>query len=156
MRSTLALFLIACGPADDRLPGPTDHQSEHACEHLETGTPESITAATDEEGAAAAIVELQDTPYLVSLPNAALGYATLRIVEQHSYVAIFVRERDALIDGPNFEPAFRHGVCPDRIGDDFRWHIDEPGDYLLTFSDEGPREVWMQAVLEEAGHDDGP
>jgi hypothetical protein len=156
MRSSffVALVLIGCGPADDRLPGPNDGLAEHSCEHLATDTPEAITAATTEDGAADVVIELQDTPYLVTLPAAANGYASLRISTEHSYVAMFVRERGAVIDGPNFEAAFRHASCSGQIADDFRWHIDDPDDYVLTFSDEGPREVWLQAVLEESGHDD--
>src|SRR5689334_18802840 len=99
LRLLFALSLIGCGPADDRLPGPDDPASQGSCEALDSATPEQITAATDETAAADVIIELRDTPYLVALPDAAIGYASLRISEEHSYVALFVREQGALIDG---------------------------------------------------------
>jgi hypothetical protein len=147
------LVLAACGPGDDRLPGPNDHAAEHSCEALED-TPTPITAASDEAGAAGAVLLLDSTPYLVTLPDGALGYATLRVDVEHSYMAMFVREREAVIEAPGDAVFRRHALCPGSIGDDIRMHVDEPGDYLVTFSPEGPREVWLQVVLESAGHDE--
>lgn len=153
-----ASLLGACGPSDNRIVGRDDLVAEHSCEALDL-TPTEITAAGDEAGAAGVVMTLGETPYLVTLPAAgAQGFAMLRIDAEHTYAAMFVRERDAVVEAPG-DPVFRkHFFCPDRIGDDIRMHIDLPGDYLVTFSDEGPREIWLQAVLEEAGHmeDAGP
>lgn len=150
-----AALWLACGPADDRLVGPTDHVAEHACEAFEDDTTTPLTAVADASSIADATITLGDTPYVVTLPEGAQSYAGLNITTEHSYLAIFTRERDVVVDVEGGDVSYRrHAICPDLIGEDVRVHIDEIGLHAMTFSDEGPREVWLQAVLESAGHDE--
>lgn len=163
LRQLLLITTLLSGcdgePPDTRPLGPSDTAAMRSC------TPPAampITAATTAAAASSAVIHLPEeaatagNAYRVTLPASAEGFATLEVHTIHNDVALFVSDRGMITNlTPDGIPSgLRHAVCPDTLIDDYRVHIDDPGQYTLTFSATGPREITVVAILARLGHDD--
>ncbi|MBX3270095.1 MAG: hypothetical protein KF729_07525 [Sandaracinaceae bacterium] len=158
---SLALCCACDGPSDDRPRGDADAAAMASCTAA-GGAPQALVAASSAASAGDAVIELPAivgaaNPYRVTLPAGAAGYAVLRTPVEHVDAALFVSERDRIthLAPDGIASSLRHGVCPDTLIDDYRAHIHEPRDYVLTFAADGPRELVLVAVLADQGHPEG-
>ena len=161
--SALVLLVVATGcddaaPVDDRTVGMTDPAATLSCTAA-TDSPTAVTAAATMDAADGAVIEVPGVEdvanvYSVTLPESGESYAALRLSVMHNNVTLFVSERDRIVhlapDG--ISSSLRHGVCPDVLIDDYRTHIHAPGDYVLTFAADGPREFTIVAINQMIGH----
>jgi len=150
-----AMALMAgCDGADPRPMGTDDAAAAALCNGF-GGAAIPLTAAATEAEAADVVVTM-DGLFEVTLPDGAESYAMIRTDEMHTTLAIGASPQGALANlSVGLPGATASAVCPDVVIDEHRVHIHANGDYLLTFSDEGPRTVLLFTTAAEIGHPEG-
>ncbi len=147
--------LVGCeGAANDTRPeGPSDVHATAACAAL-SGSAVPVAAAETPDAAGDAVLLPGDAPYRVTLPPAGAGYVHVRVVEEHVDLAFFASERGAFaeFEGDALGTSRRNGACPDRLLEDYRAHVHDPRDYLLTFAADAPRELVVLVMQTGQGH----
>lgn len=155
LRFTALVFALAgCdgGDSDSRPNGPSDTHATRACDAA-SSSPTPVTAASSPDAVDAHVLA-SDAPYRVTMPETGAGYLSVRTAEEHVDLAFFSRERGvfAAFSGDTLGTSRKNGACPDRLLEDFRVHVHDPRDYLLTLSADAPREITILVMQTAAGH----
>ena len=155
--SLVATFALTAGcdgeNGDERPPGPLDEHAELACSVAGAASTHLSAASTEAEASNAALTA-SETPYHVTLPATGQGYLVIRTEEEHVDLALFSSERGVFVSlqGTPLGESRPNGHCASTLLEDYRLHIHQVDDFLLTVSEDAPRELTLVLLRTGAGH----